>query len=80
MSALHTFLAAICDTDQHRGCFTCRHSPRFPEPGCDLLTFDEQQDAPIVDYCEASGVNDEDNPLPGFPLNLAAECPKWEGR
>lgn len=65
---------------EHRGCFTCRYSPAFPTPGCEQLTGDEDQDAGLVAYCEASGVNDEDSPHRGFPLRMGLTCPCWAPR
>lgn len=79
-------LPAALSRLQHRperSCFTCRHSPPAPEPGCAALVVDDEGDPThdaIVDYCEASGANDENNPMPGFPTDRTISCAVWERR
>ena len=41
---------------------------------------DEALDGPLLDYCEASGVNDEASPTRGFPTDLSVACPRWRAR
>lgn len=66
-----------------RSCYTCRHSPPAPTPGCAALVVGDEGDPThdaIVDYCERSGVNDEDSATPGFPTDRRIACPVWERR
>ena len=66
-----------------RNCFSCDNSPEWKGPGtsagCSALTLDEETDGPILDYCNAAGVNDK--PSPGWPDPKSPEqCPGWVSR
>lgn len=68
-----------------RDCYTCRHSPMWRGigtwAGCDALTGHERKDRPVVDFCEASGVNDKHSDRPGWPREgNTVECPLWAAR
>jgi hypothetical protein len=68
-----------------RDCYTCAHSPRWfgvgTVAGCDALTGYERRDRKVVDFCEASGVNDEDSDRRGWPREgNDLDCGKWKGR
>lgn len=67
-----------------RSCFTCAHSPPPGHPaGCSALIVGDEGDPVhdgIVDYCEASGANAEDNAAPGWPLLRTIACPAWKSR
>lgn len=80
MSATPRSAPLALDLTSHRGCYTCASSPPTPRPGCDQLTGDEALDGPLLDYCEASGVNDEASPTRGFPTDLSVACPRWRAR
>ena len=48
---------------------------------CVPLTGDEKKDALIIEFCEASGVNDEPTDRPGWPREgNTIPCPKWGPR
>lgn len=72
------------DTANPGTCYTCKRSSFWlgqgSPPGCDALTGDEDEDAGIVDYCEASGVNDEASERRGWPLDTSFVCPSWAPR
>lgn len=63
-------------------CYTCHWSPPWvghgSRAGCAALTMDEDENQPVLDYCEASGVNDQ--PDQGWPKNMTPMCPKWADR
>ena len=83
MSTTKVDLSSI-DFNARGTCFTCVHSPVFPgRANCDALTLNEEVDAPIVAYCEASGVIDDlpfDDPLSGWPTRTDFACPAWSPR
>lgn len=80
MSAQPRTTIHLLDLSGHRGCYTCASSPPAPRPGCDQLTGNETLDGPLLDYCEASGVNDEASLTQGFPTDLGTVCPRWRAR
>ena len=56
--------------DTRRSCWTCRHSgPR--RDGCELLTLDEEADAPILAWLETALLTD------GTAAEDAHDCPGW---
>ncbi len=68
-----------------RDCYTCAHSPKWygvgTVAGCTALTFDETKDGPVVDFCGASGANDEDSDRWGWPrMDNDLDCGRWKGR
>lgn len=68
-----------------RDCYTCSRTRTWLGPGtpadCYALTGDEKKDALIIEFCEASGVNDEPTDRPGWPREgNTIPCPKWGPR
>jgi hypothetical protein len=63
-------------------CFSCLFSPPYKgarsTAGCSQLSGDEDADQPVLDFCQASGVSDDDNPSPGWPrMENRLACPGW---
>lgn len=72
------------DLNPDRSCFTCLFSPPAGHPAdCAMLLVGNEGEPVhdrIVDYCEASGCNDEGNAAPGWPMDRSIVCPAWRSR